>query len=1034
MMRRLLFFALAVLGAVPFSHAQPQPFLLKDINPAAAPFGSYNMDPSTFVQMDGVTYYTAYTANLRRQLWRTDGTTAGTRVLTNSPELSWDANSVTMPEISPCLTPMNGSLYFFTTGAGPNSSKTFNLVRSDISGNFQTLGSCVPADQYTFANLLTLQSRPNELDPARKPLTALGNNLFFTFHDPAHGTELWKSDGTPGGTAMLKDLIGGTGSSSPANFKVVGNALYFTANSNNQYQALWKTDGTAAGTVMVKDSVATISGTRMFHAIGNNLYFLSQDVNRGYAVDVWKSDGTAAGTVRVAQPGGYFPMSVLMKQGSNAIYWLDDKLIKYDGSGNTTLTSSVRPLNLNMRSNQWAEVNGVLYFAGENQATRTMGLWKTDGTPGGTVLVKDRISARNLFNANGTLYFAGNDSLGAGIELWKSDGTAAGTVRLSDFNAGSSAWSGDGIFDLSTDYPMVYQNGKVLLTAINDEVTSTIPNSLLAASDGTPGGTALLAHSGSETYGSFPAARFVWNDQMYFAAYEPNTGYELWKTDGTTAGTSMLRDLNPGTRSSFVQAFTPYRGLLYFLASDSTGGQWRHALWRTDGTNAGSIKIKDFLGRGYNDVCRMEVSDTTLVLIAGGSFYKSDGTPAGTEPIFMLFPGAAQESIAANFVMLDNNTAIVAAATYISPYGTIVDELWSLNLAQKTSTKYSNGSMIYNEMVRFNGRIYFTRVNGASNYVLWRTDGTAAGTTIADLTISPHHLTVLNNGDDLYYIGTDVFVGTSLAMRLHAGAGGPVTVGQWDDSKLFYHEYDNAYRYYTFQGPQTMTQLFQSNYHHYNQFFTQAKPGGPVYLPGGDATTGIELYSTDGSANSAGIVRDIRTDSGSGAPQYITPFVTKNGDTLTVFVANDGRNGPEIWYSDGTTGGTRNYAQSLPGSNSLNPRYITLLNGRLIFWGTSHTYGTEPYVYEFQQILKAGGTGSKTADLGLYPNPADQKLMVRSERGARIEVYTMTGVKVLETTAAAATTTLEVGKLVPGMYNVRVTTGASQQSGRFVKL
>jgi len=34
----------------------------------------------------------------------------------------------------------------------------------------------------------------------------LGGVLIFAATDPAHGTELWRSDGTAAGTALIKDI------------------------------------------------------------------------------------------------------------------------------------------------------------------------------------------------------------------------------------------------------------------------------------------------------------------------------------------------------------------------------------------------------------------------------------------------------------------------------------------------------------------------------------------------------------------------------------------------------------------------------------------------------------------------------------------------------------------------------------------------------------------------------------------------------------------------------------------------------------
>ena len=83
-------------------------------------------------------------------------------------------------------------------------------------------------------------------------LTAVGGTLYFTAKDGAHGIELWKSDGTSAGTALVKDIAVGISSSYPSDLTAVGGTLYFTAGDENCSYGLWKTDGTTAGTVLVK--------------------------------------------------------------------------------------------------------------------------------------------------------------------------------------------------------------------------------------------------------------------------------------------------------------------------------------------------------------------------------------------------------------------------------------------------------------------------------------------------------------------------------------------------------------------------------------------------------------------------------------------------------------------------------------------------------------------------------------------------------------------------------------------------------------
>jgi ELWxxDGT repeat protein len=83
----------------------------------------------------------------------------------------------------------------------------------------------------------------------------------------------------------------------------------------------------------------------------------------------------------------------------------------------------------------------------------------------------------------------------------------------------------------------------------------------LWSTDGTPAGTRLVKDIGPGTTGGVFAAAAVGRDgyhspgavtvgnRVYFAANDGTRGYELWKTDGTTAGTVLVKDLFPGANS-----------------------------------------------------------------------------------------------------------------------------------------------------------------------------------------------------------------------------------------------------------------------------------------------------------------------------------------------------------------------------------------------------------------------------------------------------------------------------------------------------
>jgi len=93
------------------------------------------------------------------------------------------------------------------------------------------------------------------VNPSSYPdhFTSAGEVLFFTANDVAHGTELWRTDGTKDGTRMVKDIFPDIPSSNPENLVSLGTLLYFTADDGINGVELWRSDGSAEGTSIVKD-------------------------------------------------------------------------------------------------------------------------------------------------------------------------------------------------------------------------------------------------------------------------------------------------------------------------------------------------------------------------------------------------------------------------------------------------------------------------------------------------------------------------------------------------------------------------------------------------------------------------------------------------------------------------------------------------------------------------------------------------------------------------------------------------------------
>ncbi|HJZ50149.1 MAG TPA: ELWxxDGT repeat protein, partial [Roseiflexaceae bacterium] len=146
---------------------------------------------------------------------------------------------------------------------------------------------------------------------------------------------------------------------------------------------------------------------------------------------------------------------------------------------------------------------------------------------------------------------------------------------------------------------------------------------------------------------SFPSEFETIGAVTYFAATDSSHGSELWKTDGTAAGTLLVRDINPGFDGSTPQNLTKVGGTLYFTADDGTAGR---ELWKSDGTSAGTTLVKDIspgASSGFGFFAAPDLTDVngTLYFVAddglkGAELWKSDGTAAGTVLVKDIVPGS----------------------------------------------------------------------------------------------------------------------------------------------------------------------------------------------------------------------------------------------------------------------------------------------------------------------------------------------------------------------------------------------------------
>ena len=430
----------------------------------------------------------------------------------------------------------------------------------------------------------------------------------------------------------------------------------------------------------------------------------------------------------VAGAGGSNP-ELLTAVGNTLYFTATDEangreLWKSDGTAaGTVLVRDIRPGSEDSEIRQLTAVGNTLFFSA-NDGTNGQELWKSDGMAAGTVRVKDiwpgadGSSPSYLTVADGALFFTADDGTN-GRELWKSDGTEAGTVLVKNINL----TGGSGIFE---NMAVV---GNTVFFRADDGVTG--PE--LWKSDGTEAGTVLVKdiNPGINTddpnfpypNGSFPSNLTAVGNTLYFSANDGTAGNELWKTDGTEAGTVLVKDINPGVGGSGIDNTAVVGNTLFFSANDGTTGR---ELWKTDGTGAGTVLVKDIApGSSGSFPVEMEALGNMLFFrVEGLMLYKSDGTAAGTVLVKDLDPtsnlgGDPRDLAAFNGLIYFNGDD-----------GALGDELWKSDGTEAGTVLVADinpgpdGSAPERKAVVGN-TLYFTADDGTTGYELWKLDAPA---------------------------------------------------------------------------------------------------------------------------------------------------------------------------------------------------------------------------------------------------------------------------------------------------------------------
>lgn len=505
--------------------------------------------------------------------------------------------------------------------------------------------------------------------------------ILLALDDGVAGRELWRTNGTAAGTALLVDLSPGPAGTE---FQAASSDPEFAWLSvvRAGIKELWRTDGTAAGTIRVFDGSALgafafvyapdprlVNGARLFRA-GDTL---------------WRTDGTLAGTwslgVAASEP-------IVVEDGIAVYRSSSGNLVVTDGSTASTLgvvpgviqvAEDGRLLVLQRTVSGMSPLWTVTWVNGPGAPSATFAAWDllVVPMPGRFVVTTsqnelfgwDGLGAPELLRAfqpapasttwaqarrvGARVVMTGDDGV-LGNEIWSTDGTLAGT-RVLDLAPGAAG---------SDPYFRFEFGGRVMIWAQTPNgsepwISDTSLNTATQLLDASTGPTA------SGPY--FPDTGIGGARRLLFYLQTSSHGAEPWITDGTPAGTVLLGDVHAGSNGSYVGTWEAYP---HYLACGSK------MVWlANDGVHGAEPWVVSLSGtrtplRSYGPR-RFDVDDpvlgTTMALRASRLASNDLGVVAIGLPATVALPIAP-----ARFLHLDASTAFLAAVVVPG-----VDGTWS---------------------------------------------------------------------------------------------------------------------------------------------------------------------------------------------------------------------------------------------------------------------------------------------------------------------------------------------------------------------
>jgi ELWxxDGT repeat protein len=766
----------------------------------------------------------------------------------------------------------------------------------------------------------------------------------------ATGCELWRSDGTPEGTQLVKDVNPGSESSLSifsGDVLRIGDLVYFPADDGARGREIWVTDGTLAGTRLAAElcpGSCDQSFVGLYSVLGRFVALVRENSAANpyqfFEVNLGARNGARIGPALLS-----VGLPVLFKDKYYLNCAVDDRaneeLCVTDGTdAGTRIFADIRPGSVGGKPRALTPLLNRLVFFADNGATG-FEPWSTDGAT--TALVMDvrpgaassetqfGFQAQMITRFDGqplTMLFAANDGT-HGAELWRTDGTAAATALVKDWVAGSAGSDPQSVGAVSVSAIYSFDSPT---TGREPGMVSLGGSVAISLGDLNPGSA-----------GSSPGFFVTNGSDIYFTAKTAASGREFWRTTLGGATATQVADLAPGAAD--MAASSAFAMPSFFFIAADIGGLGTELYRSVPGGTTGLVKDINPGAPSASPSRYFIYSDTVFfeatTAATGAELWRSDGTAAGTSP-FKNIGADATSGVSKDPWIAGSDGSLwfqgcAAGAAFREDCG-----LWrSAGVLTNTLLMSKTGWVGFypRSAAMLNGVLVFGC--GGNETEPCRTDGSAGGTT---------ELRDLHPGGD-----SNVFpiirVGGAIYMRASAGPNQDVvfrtdgtvsnTVPVSISASLFGAEIGGAYYYYD-NGmlmrsslQLTETAVFKTLPDTNNRdevLFAPISNGRFFFVIDRDDLNGphsVDLWFSDGTTEGTRFVRNVGQSESFGARLGLTTLK----DTLFFVTDVDGA-GRELWRSDGTNAGTARVRDIYPGAGSSNPDDLVAYQGRLFFSAT----------------------------------------------------------------------------------------------------